>query len=128
MNMDNKLKLQSLENELSATLKHAEDVINEYMETAIEQAVDEVLSEMNDLEKTILLLDILEELQSSESNTESDPINDYISMYVDVLNNIDEEPERDLMEEFERLLSSQKQEAQKNADLQSFIKFLQSLD
>lgn len=126
--MDNKLKLQSLENELSATLKHAEDVINEYMETAIEQAVDEVLSEMNDLEKTILLLDILEELQSSESNTESDPINDYISMYVDVLNNIDEEPERDLMEEFERLLSSQKQEAQKNADLQSFIKFLQSLD
>lgn len=128
MNMDNKLKLQSLENELSATLKHAEDVINEYMETAIEQAVDEVLSEMNDLEKTILLLDILEELQSSESNTESDPINDYISMYVDVLNNIDEDPERDLMEEFERLLSSQKQEAQKNADLQSFIKFLQSLD
>lgn len=128
MNMDNKLKLQSLENELSATLKHAEDVINEYMETAIEQAVDEVLSEMNDLEKTILLLDILEELQSLESNTESDPINDYISMYVDVLNSIDEEPERDLMEEFERLLSSQKQEAQKNADLQSFIKFLQSLD
>lgn len=126
--MDNKLKLQSLENELSATLKHAEDVINEYMETAIEQAVDEVLSEMNDLEKTILLLDILEELQSSESNTESDPINDYISMYVDVLNNIDEEPERDLMEEFERLLSSQKQETQKNDDLQSFIKFLQSLD
>lgn len=126
--MDNKLKLQSLENELSATLKHAEDVINEYMETAIEQAVDEVLSEMNDLEKTILLLDILEELQSLESNTESDPINDYISMYVDVLNSIDEEPERDLMEEFERLLSSQKQEAQKNADLQSFIKFLQSLD
>lgn len=125
--MDNKLKLQSLENELSATLKHAEDVINEYMETAIEQAVDEVLSEMNDLEKTVLLLDILEELQSSESNTESDPINDFISMYVDALNNIDEEPERDLMEEFERLLS-QKQETQKNADLQSFIKFLQSLD
>ena len=128
MNMDNKLKLQSLENELSATLKHAEDVINEYMETAIEQAVDEVLSEMNDFEKTVLLLDILEELQSSESNTESDPINNYISMYVDALNNIDEEPERDLMEEFERLLSSQKQETQKNADLQSFIKFLQSLD
>lgn len=126
--MDNKLKLQSLENELSATLKHAEDVINEYMETAIEQAVDEVLSEMNDFEKTVLLLDILEELQSSESNTESDPINNYISMYVDALNNIDEEPERDLMEEFERLLSSQKQETQKNADLQSFIKFLQSLD
>lgn len=128
MNMDNKLKLQSLENELSATLKHAEDVINEYMETAIEQAVNEVLSEINDLEKTVLLLDILEELQSSESNTESDLIYDFISMYVDALNNnIDEEPERDLMEEFERLLSSQKQETQKNADLQSFI-ILQSLD
>ena len=37
--MDNKMKLQSLENEFIATLKHAEDVMNAYTELALEQAV-----------------------------------------------------------------------------------------
>jgi hypothetical protein len=92
--MDNKMKLQSLENELSATLKHAEDVMNAYTELALEQAVSEVLDEMmaglTDKEKTLFLLSLIGELQS------------------DTLNNLveeDDEVEEDEQDDLQNLLT-----------------------
>lgn len=60
--MSNKMKLQSLENELSATLKHAEEVMNEIVETAIEQAIIDVINKMSDEEKAELLLVIIADM------------------------------------------------------------------
>lgn len=58
-NKDNNLKLTSLANELKATMKHAEVIFNEYMEVAIEQAIDEAINELSDTDKMILLLGLL---------------------------------------------------------------------
>ena len=58
-NKDNNQKLTSLANELKATMKHAEVIFNEYMEVAIEQAIDEAINELSDVDKMILLLGLL---------------------------------------------------------------------
>lgn len=60
--MNNKMKLQSLENELTATLKHAEEIMNEIVETAIEQAIIDVINKMSDEEKAELLLAIIADM------------------------------------------------------------------
>ena len=39
-NKNNNQKLTALANEFKATMNHAEEIFNEYMEVAIEQAVD----------------------------------------------------------------------------------------
>lgn len=56
---DNNQKLTSLANELKATMKHAEVIFNEYMDVAIEQAIDEAINELSDVDKMILLLGLL---------------------------------------------------------------------
>lgn len=58
-NKDNNMRLTSLANELKATLNHAENIFNEYMEVAIEQAVAEAFDELSDVDKMILLLGLL---------------------------------------------------------------------
>ena len=58
-NKDNNLRLTSLANELKATMNHAENIFNEYMEVAIEQAVAEAFDELSDVDKMILLLGLL---------------------------------------------------------------------
>lgn len=57
--MNNNQKLTALANEFKATMKHAEEVFNEYMEAAIEQAVMEAFNELSDVDKMILLLGLL---------------------------------------------------------------------
>lgn len=59
--MENKLKLQSLANELKATMNHAQEVYAEYMSVAIEQALIEAFNELTAEEQTILILDMLTE-------------------------------------------------------------------
>ena len=58
-NKNNNLKLTSLANELKATMNHAEYIFNEYMDVAIEQAIDEAINELSDVDKMILLLGLL---------------------------------------------------------------------
>ena len=58
-NKNNNQKLTSLANELKATMNHAEYIFNEYMEVAIEQAIDEAINELSDVDKMILLLGLL---------------------------------------------------------------------
>lgn len=57
--MNNNLKLTALANEFKATMNHAEEVFNEYMEVAIEQAVEEAFNQLSDADKMILLLGLL---------------------------------------------------------------------
>lgn len=58
-NKNNNLKLTALANEFKATMNHAEEVFNEYMEAAIEQAVMEALDNMSDADKMILALGLM---------------------------------------------------------------------
>lgn len=58
-NKNNNQKLTSLANELKATMNHAEYIFNEYMDVAIEQAIDEAINELSDTDKMILLLGLL---------------------------------------------------------------------
>lgn len=57
--MNNNLKLTALANEFKATMNHAEEVFNEYMEVAMEQAMDEAINELSDVDKVILLLGLM---------------------------------------------------------------------
>lgn len=57
--MGNNMKLTALANEFKATMNHAEEVFNEYMEAAMEQAIDEAINELSEVDKTILLLGLM---------------------------------------------------------------------
>ena len=57
--MNNNLKLTALANEFKATMNHAEEVFNEYMEVAIEQMIAEAINELSDADKMILLLGLM---------------------------------------------------------------------
>lgn len=116
--MDNKMRLQAIENEFIATMKHAEELKNAYTELALEQAVSEVLDEMmaglTEKERTLFLLSLIGELQS------------------DTLNNLvdedDEEDEQDdmqdLLSELERIFNPRKNEQEM---VEGYLNFLQSL-
>ena len=83
-NKDNNLKLTALANEIKATMNHAEEIFNEYMEAAFEQAIDEAINELSEVDKMILLLGLmtgavedkivfdLEELLSGEDMNKND--------------------------------------------------------
>ena len=58
-NKNNNQKLTALANEFKATMNHAEEIFNEYMDAAIEQAVMEAFNELSDVDKMILLLGLL---------------------------------------------------------------------
>ena len=57
--MSNNLKLTALANEFKATMNHAEEVFNEYMEAAIDQAIEDAINELSDVDKMILLLGLM---------------------------------------------------------------------
>lgn len=57
--METKLELLSME--LKATMKHAEDVLNEYIATAVEKAVMEAIDKLDDNQKMLLLIALLED-------------------------------------------------------------------
>lgn len=57
--MNNNMKLTALANEFKATMNHAEKVFNEYMEVALDQAIEEAIGEMSDADKMILLLGLM---------------------------------------------------------------------
>jgi hypothetical protein len=83
-NKNNNLKLTALANEFKATMKHADEVFHEYMEAAMEQAIDEAINELSEVDKMILLLGLmtgavedkiafdLEKLQAGEDAAKED--------------------------------------------------------
>ena len=101
------MKLQSLENELTATLKHAEEVMNEIVETAIEQAIIDVINKMSDEEKAELLL-----------VTIADMIDDAIGQEID-------EIERKKQEKYAQRIVRMTRE--QDEDIQAFLDFLKTL-
>lgn len=82
--MSNNLKLTALANEFKATMNHAEKIFNEYMEAAIDQAIEDAINELSDVDKMILLLGLmtgavedkivfdLEKLQAGEDAAKED--------------------------------------------------------
>lgn len=58
-NKNNNLKLTALANEFKATMNHAEEVFNEYMEVAIEQAIEEAFNDLSEVDKMILMLGLM---------------------------------------------------------------------
>lgn len=89
-NKNNNLKLTALANEFKATMNHAEEVFNEYMEVAIDQAIEEAINELSEVDKMILLLGLmtgavedkfafdLEKLLSGEDEAKEDVEEKYI--------------------------------------------------
>lgn len=64
----NNTKLQSLTNELNATIKHAVDVMEDYIDAAYEQALFEAFDELDDHERIILIFGMLDEATNNEDN------------------------------------------------------------
>lgn len=110
--MSNNLKLTALANEFKATMNHAEEVFNEYMEVAIEQAMNEAINQLSDADKMILLLGLmtgavedkiifdLEKLLSDENKEEQRPIyksDKFISEISRLHKNANENPSRSQM-------------------------------
>lgn len=60
-NENNNQKLTALANEFKATMNHAEEIFEQYLEAAIEQAVMEAFNELSDADKMILLLGLMTE-------------------------------------------------------------------
>lgn len=83
--MNNNQELTALANEFKATMNHAEEIFNRYMEVAIDQAIEEAINELSEVDKVILLLGLmtgavedkivfdLEELLAGESKEEQRP-------------------------------------------------------
>lgn len=125
--MDNKMKLQAIENEFIATMKHAEELKNAYTELALEQAVSEVLDEMmaglTDKEKTLFLLSLIGELQS-------DTLNNLVDEDDDVEEEDEQDDMQDLLSELERIFNPRKPEPRKSEQdkmVDDFLNFLQSI-
>lgn len=57
--METKLELLSME--LKATMEHAEEVLNEYIATAVEKAVMDAIDKLDDNQKMLLLIALLED-------------------------------------------------------------------
>lgn len=57
--MNNNQELTALANEFKATMNHAEEIFNRYMDVAIDQAIEEAINELSEADKMILLLGLL---------------------------------------------------------------------
>lgn len=57
--MDSKKRLESLKNEYKATMKHANDIRDEYLKLAAEQAVIDAFNELDETDQMILILGLL---------------------------------------------------------------------
>jgi F0F1-type ATP synthase membrane subunit b/b' len=65
MNMDNNTKLELLAREYNATMEHAEKVLNEYVDTLIDQTLLEANKIVEELETKIEQI-MLEEIEEQE--------------------------------------------------------------
>jgi hypothetical protein len=56
-------KLESLKEELKITMVHAEEIINEYIETAVKQEVANYINQLDETEQMILVFSLLSEME-----------------------------------------------------------------
>lgn len=66
-------KLELLKEELKITMVHAEEIINEYIETAAKQAVENYINQLDETEQMLLVFSLLSEM---ESQTFDELVND----------------------------------------------------
>lgn len=66
-------KLELLKEELEITMVHAEEIINEYIETAAKQAVENYINQLDETEQMLLGFSLLSEM---ESQTFDELVND----------------------------------------------------
>lgn len=57
--METKLELLSME--LNATMEHAEEVLNEYIATAVEKEIMDAIDKLSDNQKALLMIALLED-------------------------------------------------------------------
>lgn len=89
--MNNNKKLEMLAEEYAITMQHAEDVLNEYVETAYKQALIGAFNELSPDEQMALILALL-----CESVEES--VNNELEDLMDALEEIEREAEVDRYE------------------------------
>ena len=61
-------KLESLKEELKITMVHAEEIINEYIETAVKQEVMNYINQLYETEQMLLAFGLLSEIESQTFN------------------------------------------------------------
>ena len=66
-------KLESLKEELKITMVHAEEIINEYIETAAKQAVANYINQLDETEQMLLVFSLLSEMESQSIKQEKEP-------------------------------------------------------
>lgn len=66
-------KLELLKEELKITMVHAEEIINEYIETAAKQAVENYINQLDETKQMLLVFSLLSEM---ESQTFDELVND----------------------------------------------------
>ena len=76
-NENNNQKLTALANEFKATMNHAEEIFEQYLEAAIEQAVMEVFNELSDADKVILLLGLMTEAVEDAEKEDAEKESEY---------------------------------------------------
>jgi hypothetical protein len=54
-------KLELLAMELNATMEHAEEVLNEYIATAVEKEIMDAIDKLSDNQKALLMIALLED-------------------------------------------------------------------
>ena len=59
--MDNKTKLELIAKKYNATMDYAEKLLNEYVDTSIEQAIYEVFNNLSETERMLLLYILINE-------------------------------------------------------------------
>lgn len=114
--MNNKEKLQALANEFAATMKHAQEVYDAYMEVAIEQAIVEAFNEMSDSQKAILLLGMFTSCPAPQSHPLDGlnaDMNEHTAEVEAMLRSVDR--------------SRQQEESDEQKELAGIIRFLKTL-
>ena len=98
--MNYNTKLESLAKEFEATMNHASEVMDEIVATAIEQAVMEAIDELDDFQKILLLLDILEE-EMANKQPEPEPEDDLVELFIAMNKALEEKESKKKVVSFE---------------------------
>lgn len=94
-------KLESLSKELEATMKHAEEVKQEIVATAIEQAVMEAIDNLSDIEKIVLLLDVLGTEKENNQPKQPEPEDELVEMFIAMNKALEEKESKKKVVNFE---------------------------
>ena len=101
--MNNDVKLANLANEFAATMEHAEEVLNEYVETAIKQSILEAFNELTEEEQLVLILGLLTGSKETQSAIIESMMNAVVNGVANGLGEEEEDDEEEIIDELELL-------------------------